>query len=252
MENPKSIHLTQDQLMQAALDETQLSKDLKEHLSSCDACNEQKTILSHRLNNLKELSKRISTQSKPWYHFTSSGRETSPRPFSLKFMLIIAMVAALILMLNLYDPFRLKSYERKKQLNPIPSDTTGPSAVLDPLPEIYAGLINLAATQTPWWQDKTYIRVLKLTSDEVKTLETIWTAASATHLRVKQALFNRQVDLSVTLEGEDRDEKVLYRQYQDLLQDFNRLTNQRFELLINIRNILGDERFQMLLRLQMK
>ena len=250
MGNPKSSHLTQDQLMQAAFDEARLLNEVREHLSTCSACKEQQAKLSHRLGNLKTLSKRISTQSKPWYYFTrSAGSASSTYPFNLKFMLIIGMVAVLIFILNRYVPFGPTRDDKNASSKNSDSAMLAPRDPIDPLPEIYAGLTDLSEAHPRWWNKDFYIKGLGLTSNEIEALGSAWAAAYETHLSLKRKLYDGQVDLAMAIENETLDHIAIQQRYQRILQNFTHLTEQRFALLLAFRNILGYDRFQVLLQL---
>lgn len=253
MGNPNRSHLTQDQLMQAAFDEARLSNEVREHLTTCSACKEQKTKLFHRLGNLKTLSNRISTQSRPWYHLSgSAGNASSTHPFGLKFMLIIGVLAALIFILNRYVPFNLNSDDTDASSENSGSAMLASLDPIDPLPEIYAGLTYLSEAHPHWWQKDGYINGLRLTPSEIDKLESAWAAAYDTHLNLKKKLYDGQVDLAMALENKALDQAALQHRYQLALQNFAHLTEQRFALLLKFRNILGYERFQVLLKLHNK
>lgn len=238
MNNPKAPHLTQDHLMQAILDKDQLPLPVLEHLSTCPACQEQKRKQAKRFNELKQLSGRIGSQPKPWYNLGRGGAGIStPRPFGLKFLLIIAMVVTLILLLNHYDPFKIKTHENTVQSSPYSLPTSL-------LPEIYSGLL------TDWWKDENHINGLSLTSDEIGKLNAAWQEALQSHTALKKKIVDGQVELAVTLESKTWDREKVQHHYQQLSQNFARLMDQRVELLQKIRIILGYERFQELLKLK--
>ena len=246
-------HLTQDQLMQALIDATQLSSKLQKHLSTCLACKEKKTKLKNRFNDLKVLSTRITHQSRPWYHFHRG--ETypySPHPFGIKFMFIIVGVIVVILLLNRYDPFGFKSQDDLKEFD---SYSAGYGPALGstlPLPELYQGLLNISDQKMSWWQKETYINGLSLTSDDIKSLASAWKDAFNNFIQLDKAVSDEQVELTVTLEEKEFNKTMVFHHYQKLWQNYAHLTEERLNYLLKIRTILGYERFQDLLRLQKK
>lgn len=238
MTNPTAPHLTQDQLMQALLDKDQLPAPVQEHLAACTVCKEEQKKLSERFKQLTTLSRRVESQPKPWFSLGRGGADTTaPRPFGLKFLLILAMVITLILLLNRYNPFGIKPNENAVQL----SLYTRP---VDPLPEIYSGLLTL------WWRDEIYISGLQLTPDEIRSLNAAWKETLTSEETLKKKISDGQVELAVGLESRTWVKDTVQRRYQQLSQDFTLLTDQRFELLQKIRTILGYQRFQALLTLQ--
>ena len=251
MSKPENNHLTQDQLMRAAFDESRLSQTAREHLANCSYCKEQKTKLYHRLGNLRSLSNRVSARSAPWYSITGSTiSSATPRPFALRFMLIIGMVAAVIIILNLYDPFGLKSHDRKIQSDSIVSDVITTFDSIEPLPDIYAGILAVSDPHTPWWQKQRYVDGLKLTPEEIGELASIWDTTQMKQQHLLDALRNKQVNLAMSLEEKGWQPDTVQRHYQDTLERFTQLTQKRLEILVKIRMILGHQRFQTLLQLQ--
>jgi hypothetical protein len=246
-------HLTQDQLMQALIDATQLSSKLQEHLSTCLTCKEKKAKLSNRFNDLKILSGRITHQSKPWYHFYRSGTYPySPHPFGIKFMFIIVGVIVIILLLNRYDPFEFKSQDEIEGFDSY-SARFGPVLGSNlPLPDLYQNLLNISDQKTPWWQKETYINGLSLTSDEIKALASVWKDALNNFIPLDKAVSDQQVELTVALEKKEFNQAVVTRHYRQLWRNYAHLTEERLNYLFKIRTILGYERFQDLLRLQKK
>jgi len=244
-------HLTQDQLMQALIDDTQLSAELREHLSTCSSCKEKINKLSNRFNGLKNLSNRISSRSKPWYHFNRGEPYTSsPRYFEIKFMLIIAGLIALIFILNFYNPFGFKARDKKKQFNSYNPSIEPALESTSPLPDFYNGLVEFSDRKTPWWHKETYINGLKLTSDEIKKLESTWKDSSNTFAKLEKVVLAGQIDLAIALEEQGFNKESVQRHYQRLWQNYTHLAEERFKFLLKIRTILGYERFQDLLRLQ--
>jgi hypothetical protein len=246
-------HLTQDQLMQALIDATQLSSELQEHLSTCLVCKEKKTKLSNRFNDLKVLSGRITHQSKPWYHFYRGGTYPySPHPFGIKFMFIIVGVIVVILLLNRYDPFGFRSQDEIKGFDSY-SAGFGPALGSNPpLPELYQTLLNISDQKTPWWQKETFINGLSLTSDDIKALASAWMEALNNFIPLDKAISDQQVELTVALETKEFSQATVARHYRQLWQNYSHLTKERLKYLLKIRTILGYERFQNLLRFQKK
>jgi hypothetical protein len=243
-------HLTQDQLMQALIDDTKLSSELREHLSACSSCKEKKEKLSNRFNDLKSLSNRISNRSKPWFSFSRGEPYAySYRSFEIRFMFIIAGVIVLIFILNFYNPFGFKARDTKKQLNSYNPNFETVIESTSPLPEFYSGLVEFSDRKTPWWHKETYINGLKLTSDEVEKLESTWKNISNTFTKLEKAVLAEQVDLAIALEKQDFNKETVQRHYQRLWPNYTYLTEERFKFLLKIRTILGYERFQDLLRL---
>ena len=246
-------HLTQDQLMQALIDATQLSSKLQEHLSTCLSCKEKKTKLSNRFNGLNVLSGRITCQSKPWYHFYRG--ETypySPHPFGIKFMFIIVGVIVVILLLNRYDPFGFKSQDEIKGFDSYSAGFAPTLGSNPPLPELYQELLNISDQKTPWWRKETYINGLGLTSDEIKALASAWKEALNNFTPFDKVVSDEQVELTVALEKKEFNKAMVARHYQQLWRNYGRLTEERLNYLLKIRTILGYERFQDLLRLKKK
>jgi hypothetical protein len=243
MDDPS--HLTQDQLMQALIDDTRLSDELQEHLSTCSSCKEKKDKLSSRFHGLKHLSNRISSASKDKRESATSW----PRSFQAKFMFIIIGVIALISIVNLYNYFGSKAKDTEQQLSSNTQSTEPELEPTSPLPEFYNRLVEFSDQERPWWHKETYINGLRLTSDEITKLESAWKERFNRFAKLENALLAGQIDLAIALEEQEFNKESVQRHYQRLWPSYTHLTEERLNFLLKIRTIMGYERFQDLLRL---
>lgn len=64
MSSEKDLHLEEDQLTKAVVDESDLSQSQREHLSGCHQCRERKENIEASLSQLGQMAKRFSPSPK--------------------------------------------------------------------------------------------------------------------------------------------------------------------------------------------
>jgi len=95
-----------------------------------------------------------------------------------------------------------------------------------------------------WWQDKTIINELQLTASEEKLLDEEYTESRRKMIDLKSDIEKHRFELELLLSAQELDKQKIMEQYSSLEQTRMKLSKERFEMLIKVREILGMERFQ--------
>ena len=93
--NPNELHLTENDILQALIDDTDLSDQQKVHLAQCAHCRSLKEQLEHELTRLGQLAKRYSPA--PQRRITIVERKDRSSFFNWRFALSAAAIVAVIL-----------------------------------------------------------------------------------------------------------------------------------------------------------
>lgn len=97
-----------------------------------------------------------------------------------------------------------------------------------------------------WWQSKRVAEELKITADEKRQLNETYTASRRELITLKSNVEKERFELDNLLDrGESKKETVL-DQYDRLEAARSRLSEERFSLLLDVRDIVGIERYQQL------
>jgi Spy/CpxP family protein refolding chaperone len=95
-----------------------------------------------------------------------------------------------------------------------------------------------------WWQDKTIIKELKLTENEKKELDNKYIENRRKMIDLKSQIEKNRFELDILLGMKVMDKKKVMEYYGNLEQARGKLSRQRFEMLIGVRETIGAERFQ--------
>ena len=95
-----------------------------------------------------------------------------------------------------------------------------------------------------WWQDKTIIKELKLTDNEKKELDNKYIENRRKMIDLKSQIEKNRFELDLLLGMKDMDKEKVMEYYGNLEQAREKLSRQRFEMLIGVRETIGAERFQ--------
>lgn len=95
-----------------------------------------------------------------------------------------------------------------------------------------------------WWQNPAGIEDLNLTREEIETLDTAFDSRARKFMELKHALELEQFELKRMMEGKNLDENALMTQFNKLESARADLSMERFQYYVQVRKILGPERFQ--------
>lgn len=95
-----------------------------------------------------------------------------------------------------------------------------------------------------WWQNPATINKLSLTQEEIDTLDTEFNTRARKFMELKHAIELEQFDLNSMMESRTLDEAALKTQFNKLESARANLSRERFQYYVQIRKILGPERFQ--------
>ena len=111
-------------------------------------------------------------------------------------------------------------------------------------------LAPLAMGQTlpsgKWWKDPGVVKQLKLTSAEVKKLDKLFVKSRRRLIELKNRVEKEQFEYQNLMESKNLDESAVNRQLQKLEKARSNLNAERSRFLVEVRKILGHDRFQKL------
>ncbi|MFC1895295.1 Spy/CpxP family protein refolding chaperone [Thermodesulfobacteriota bacterium] len=125
------------------------------------------------------------------------------------------------------------------------------------LPAIGVLLVVMAAALTwaeevppgRWWHDSRVDKRLNLTEEEKGQLDGLFVENRRKLIDLKSALERERFELETVLEDRGADAQQVRERYKSLETARARLSNERFSFLLEVRRIVGPERFQQLSRL---
>jgi Spy/CpxP family protein refolding chaperone len=118
-----------------------------------------------------------------------------------------------------------------------------------------AGVATLSASvwaqsidvpQGRWWQRPRVAGALGLTPDQVQKLDATTLAHARTMIDLKAAVERAELDLRATAEAEPFQAARVQTAFAALQAARNRLENERFEMLLNVREVLTGEQWHKL------
>jgi Spy/CpxP family protein refolding chaperone len=95
-----------------------------------------------------------------------------------------------------------------------------------------------------WWHDKSVIKELKLTDSEKKELDDKYTENRRKMIDLKSQIEKNRFELDLLLGMKVMDREKIMEHYGNLEEARTKLSKQRFEMLLGVRETLGAERFQ--------
>ena len=95
-----------------------------------------------------------------------------------------------------------------------------------------------------WWQNSAGVENLNLTQEEVDTLDTAFNTRARKFMELKHAIELEQFELNSLMESKTLDEPALMAQFKKLESARANLSRERFQYYVQIRKILGPDRFQ--------
>ena len=95
-----------------------------------------------------------------------------------------------------------------------------------------------------WWRDKSIIQELELTDSEEKILEEKYVESRRKMIDLKSQIEKQRFELDLLLGAKDVNKQEIMEQYNSLEQTRANLSKVRFEMLMDVRETIGVERFQ--------
>ena len=95
-----------------------------------------------------------------------------------------------------------------------------------------------------WWRDKSIIQELGLTESEEKALEEKYIESRRKMIDLKSEIEKHRFELDLLLGAKDAERPKIMERYNSLEQARAKLSKERFEMLMDVRETIGAERFQ--------
>ena len=95
-----------------------------------------------------------------------------------------------------------------------------------------------------WWRDKSIIQELGLTDSEEKLLEEKYIESRRKMIDLKSEIEKQRFELDLLLGAKEMDRKEIMERYNSLEQARSELSKVQFEMLMDVRETIGVERFQ--------
>ena len=95
-----------------------------------------------------------------------------------------------------------------------------------------------------WWQNPASAENLNLTQEEIETLDAAFDDRARKFMELKHAIELEQFELNRMMEGKSLDESALMTQFNTLESARANLSRERFQYFVQVRKILGPDRFQ--------
>jgi Spy/CpxP family protein refolding chaperone len=95
-----------------------------------------------------------------------------------------------------------------------------------------------------WWYNPRISKDLNLSDEEKDLLEQNFRESRRNLIDIKSRVAREQFELDNLLEDEKMNEKAVKKQFQKLESERAKLSEERFNFIVKIRNIVGKDRFQ--------
>jgi hypothetical protein len=95
-----------------------------------------------------------------------------------------------------------------------------------------------------WWNNSSMAEELKLTDSERKILDEKYTESRRRMIDLKTEVEKERLELDIILDQQDANKDRISERYDSLEKARSKLSKERFGLLIEVREIIGTERFQ--------
>ncbi len=114
---------------------------------------------------------------------------------------------------------------------------------------VYLWIGSATAQDIPsgkWWKNPNVAKELNLTSQEVNQLDGLFTNSRRRLIDLRNAVEKEQFEYQNLVEKQNLDENAVRRQFKRLEQARTNLAQERSRFMVEVRKILGHQRFQML------
>jgi Spy/CpxP family protein refolding chaperone len=101
--------------------------------------------------------------------------------------------------------------------------------------------------QGRWWRTPRVSQQLNLTQGEIQQLERTWNASREKMIKLKGQVETEQFRLQTLLEKRQLDENAVRKQNRKLEEARSQLADERTSFVVQVRKIIGHDRFQQLL-----
>lgn len=115
---------------------------------------------------------------------------------------------------------------------------------------IPAGFSFADGFRSRWWHTPEYAQALNLTEDEIQRLDTLYEAARIKMIEIKGKVEVERAKLRVLMEQKDVDRAAVMAQHRSQEEARTQLSEERFKFLLEIRDLVGYDRFIKLLEVQ--
>ena len=95
-----------------------------------------------------------------------------------------------------------------------------------------------------WWNSTPMAEELKLTDSERKTLDEKYTESRRRMIDLKSEVEKERLELDIVLDQQDANKDRISERYDSLEKARAKLSKERFGLLIEVREVIGIERFR--------
>jgi Spy/CpxP family protein refolding chaperone len=95
-----------------------------------------------------------------------------------------------------------------------------------------------------WWRHPSTVKNLNLTQKEMDSLDAAFDARARKFIELKHAIELAQFDMDQMMLDEPLDESALMAQFNKLETVRSNLSKERFQYYVQVRKLLGPERFQ--------
>lgn len=105
-------------------------------------------------------------------------------------------------------------------------------------------------TRGRWWHVEEIAGQLQLSEDEIRRLDAAYEAALIRMIEIRSQVEIERIKLRSLMEQPDFDENEVMAQHQNQETARRRLSEERFRFLLEVRKIVGHDRFVQLLEIQ--
>jgi Spy/CpxP family protein refolding chaperone len=100
-----------------------------------------------------------------------------------------------------------------------------------------------------WWNIPQYMDALQLTSSEMQQLDQVYEASKLDMIKLKGQVEAARLKLEFMMEKEDLDQSAMEAQYDRLDAARSALGKNRFAFFVEVRKIIGPQRFSQLMEI---
>ncbi len=100
-----------------------------------------------------------------------------------------------------------------------------------------------------WWRLPDIVQQLQLSDEEARQLEDAFEASRLKMIELKGQVEEEQFKLRSLMEKSDLDENLVWEQHRKLEKARSALADERFSFFVQVRKMIGYERFEKLLQL---
>lgn len=100
-----------------------------------------------------------------------------------------------------------------------------------------------------WWRSARVVKELNLTQSETRRLEEAYRQSRRELIKKKSRVESEQFELQNLMDSRNIDEKAIRAQNRKLEKARSDLADEKFAFVIQVRKIIGHERFQRLVRI---